>query len=145
MDKNISKDEMDPFGIQNDLLNDLAYIIAETCLYQNEHPVSSLKRTFDNIDETYMFLQGNLASEDLLRILGGRDIGVAEDPNLPGMIWSLLVYISTMCSIYDYDVESISQIMEDHQGWEYLACSGRHLCYEEPEVGARMINDFMNS
>lgn len=127
----------------NSTFDRLAYLIAAACLYHDEHPISSIRRAFANIDDTLGFLEGDVSEGQYINVLEAADEGTQDDVNLPDTVWSILVYIFTMCDTYGYDLAEVDDLMSENQGWEYLACSGRHLCYEQEDTGARILHDFI--
>lgn len=133
--------------IFRDRLDKLAYLLATSCLYFKEHPISTLKRAFEQNELIIKFLFDDveMTSDDFLYSFGSCDIGIESDPALSETLWCLLLYILEMSYRFGYELEDINDLFNNNYGWEYLACSGRHLCYEGAYGGARRINSFILS
>lgn len=135
--------------ITNTALQDVSIIASAYCLEEKMHPISVLKTIFDHIKSLFQLHNNSISLQNYAEIVFGRDnIDTcinSEDPALADMIWSLSIALFYLSRDYNYELTNLSVVLNIHHGWEYLACSGRHLCYTEPNIIASVIENFIKN
>lgn len=133
--------------ISEDTLNRTSLMAASACLACDVHPVSVLQRIFTDIDLLFALDSGEIDDRNYMSAVFDMPYSDNDDsdPSLKGMLWALSVDLFYLSANYGYDLFDINNIMIEHRGWEYLACSGRHMCYDEPAVASSIINNFLKT
>lgn len=126
-------------------IREISVMAAAATIAYNVHPIAALQWVFQNVDGLYEYDNKYITPDEYMQQTFNCNYSdnTKDDQSLPGSLWTLIIDLLYMCEKYGYDIYELDDIMQQHCGWEYLACSGRHLCSEDVDNTALYIHLFL--
>ena len=130
--------ERDSFKIPRGVIRKIGSIIAQACLSNCEHPITTIQRIYTNIN-LYTDVMTNYDNElilaewlNYLLLDNAEEIATEKyisenDPRLYSYVWSMTHAIDCGFLISQLPSEEYFGKLEKEHCWEWFACCGRYL------------------